>query len=107
MGARLVGRTRTPMGGRLLALALVAPCAAFYLPGVAPRDYMPSEKVDLKVNKLTSTKTQCADTAAADAAVELPALPCVPVSRAASSGAADRRRTPPFPGNPLVCATAL
>ena len=48
----------------LAALALVsaaASCAsAFYLPGVAPRDYLPGEKVDLKVNKLTSTKTQCA-----------------------------------------------
>jgi len=30
----------------------------FYLPGVAPREYMEKEKVELKVNKLTSTKTQ-------------------------------------------------
>merc|ERR1719240_2017403 len=40
-------------------LVLCAVCAsAFYLPGVAPRDYLPGEKVELKVNKLTSTKTQ-------------------------------------------------
>ena len=37
----------------LLPLAL-----GFYLPGVAPRDYLPGERVELKVNKLTSTKTQ-------------------------------------------------
>lgn len=43
---------------------LLAPASAFYLPGVAPRDYLPGEKVDLKVNKLTSTKTQCAKPAA-------------------------------------------
>eukprot|EP00966_Prymnesium_polylepis_P306423 7080727-Prymnesium_polylepis.1 len=42
-----------------LSLALLTGGAAgFYLPGVAPRDYQPGERVDLKVNKLTSTKTQ-------------------------------------------------
>ena len=42
-----------------LSLALAANAAsAFYLPGVAPREYASGEKVDLKVNKLTSTKTQ-------------------------------------------------
>jgi len=40
------------------ALLLVAALPGFYLPGVAPRDYLPGEKVELKVNKLTSTKTQ-------------------------------------------------
>ena len=40
-----------------LLLAIEA-CSAFYLPGVAPRDYLPGEKVELKVNKLSSTKTQ-------------------------------------------------
>ena len=45
-----------PMLGLLLLLAPTA--SAFYLPGVAPRDYLPGEKVELKVNKLTSTKTQ-------------------------------------------------
>ena len=42
----------------IAALAAPSPCAAFYLPGVAPRDYLPGEKVELKVNKLSSTKTQ-------------------------------------------------
>ena len=46
------------MRGVLCLLSLRA-AAGFYLPGVAPRDYLPGEKVDLKVNKLTSTKTQC------------------------------------------------
>jgi len=31
---------------------------AFYLPGVAPREYMEGESVDLKVNKLESVETQ-------------------------------------------------
>ena len=31
---------------------------AFYLPGVAPREFQQGETVPLKVNKLTSTKTQ-------------------------------------------------
>ena len=44
---------------RLLLLgAALAPAACFYLPGVAPRDYADGEHVDMKVNKLTSTKTQ-------------------------------------------------
>jgi len=38
-------------------LLLVVPTAAFYLPGVAPIDYRDGESIDLKVNKLTSTKT--------------------------------------------------
>lgn len=34
-------------------------CAeGFYLPGVAPREYAESERVEIKVNKLSSTKTQ-------------------------------------------------
>ena len=42
-----------------IALVLLARCAqGFYLPGVAPREYMPDERVDIKVNKLSSTKTQ-------------------------------------------------
>ena len=44
--------------GATLLLGLLPGAAAFYLPGVAPRDYAPGEHVDLKVNKLTSTKTQ-------------------------------------------------
>ena len=31
--------------------------AAFYLPGVAPKDFTAGERVELKVNKLTSTRT--------------------------------------------------
>jgi len=30
----------------------------FYLPGVAPREFAPGEKVELKVNKMTSMRTQ-------------------------------------------------
>ena len=40
-------------------VALLASAAdAFYLPGVSPHEYREGEQVDLKVNKLTSTKTQ-------------------------------------------------
>jgi len=42
----------------LLSLALLASTEAFYLPGVAPRDYHEGEAVQLKVNKLTSVRTQ-------------------------------------------------
>mmetsp|Transcript_47998 Transcript_47998/g.112032 ORF Transcript_47998/g.112032 Transcript_47998/m.112032 type:complete len:613 (-) Transcript_47998:77-1915(-) len=41
--------------------ALAAFCrhtVAIYLPGVAPKDYQPEDEVELKVNKLTSVKTQ-------------------------------------------------
>merc|ERR1719145_411829 len=31
---------------------------AFYLPGVAPKEYEENDTVELKVNKLTSAKTQ-------------------------------------------------
>jgi transmembrane 9 superfamily protein 2/4 len=43
----------------LLQGAILADVSSgFYLPGVAPKDYLPGEKVEIKVNKLTSTKTQ-------------------------------------------------
>ena len=42
----------------LLAAAAIGGAEGFYLPGVAPRDYVDGEKVELKVNKLTSIKTQ-------------------------------------------------
>ena len=42
----------------VLVGALVHSVAGFYLPGVAPIEYHEGAKVDLKVNKLTSTKTQ-------------------------------------------------
>eukprot|EP00403_Amphidinium_massartii_P020157 CAMPEP_0178417190 /NCGR_PEP_ID=MMETSP0689_2-20121128/24447_1 /TAXON_ID=160604 /ORGANISM="Amphidinium massartii, Strain CS-259" /LENGTH=496 /DNA_ID=CAMNT_0020038549 /DNA_START=3 /DNA_END=1490 /DNA_ORIENTATION=+ len=43
-----------------LLLAAAVPCLVrgFYLPGVAPKDYTKGEEVELKVNKLTSVKTQ-------------------------------------------------
>lgn len=42
----------------MLALASSIAASGFYLPGVAPREYQTGERVELKVNKLTSTKTQ-------------------------------------------------
>lgn len=42
----------------LLWVLLVAFCDAFYLPGVAPHEYFDGERVEIKVNKLSSTKTQ-------------------------------------------------
>lgn len=42
----------------LTTLSLLLPVHAFYLPGVAPREYNVGEKVELKVNKLTSIHTQ-------------------------------------------------
>ena len=44
---------------RVLAVLLVCLYAeAFYLPGVAPRDFEDGEPVDIKVNKVDSVKTQ-------------------------------------------------
>eukprot|EP00439_Symbiodinium_sp_Y106_P049381 s1435_g6.t1 len=40
------------------ALAFLGPSHAFYLPGVAPIEYAEGARVELKVNKLTSVKTQ-------------------------------------------------
>ena len=41
------------------ALALLAAAAeAFYLPGVAPREYADGERVEIKVHKLSSQRTQ-------------------------------------------------
>ena len=44
-------------GCAVLALA-VRPSEGFYLPGVAPHQYLPGERVEVKVNKLSSTVTQ-------------------------------------------------
>mmetsp|Transcript_12536 Transcript_12536/g.36513 ORF Transcript_12536/g.36513 Transcript_12536/m.36513 type:complete len:623 (+) Transcript_12536:65-1933(+) len=44
-----------PLG---LVLLISAQVDAFYLPGVAPTEYHEGNRVDLKVNKLTSVKTQ-------------------------------------------------
>lgn len=42
----------------VLTLSLISCSQAFYLPGVAPHDFLQGEKVELKVNKLTSVHTQ-------------------------------------------------
>ena len=42
----------------LLALALCVAAEAFYVPGVAPQDYARDDIVYMKVNKLSSTRTQ-------------------------------------------------
>jgi len=41
-----------------LFVAALDSAAAFYLPGVAPHDFKQGEHVEIKVNKLTSTRTQ-------------------------------------------------
>merc|ERR1719388_673179 len=56
--AMLRGRARTAASAVLLGLAALPQTVAFYLPGVAPIEYQEHAKVDLKVNKLTSVKTQ-------------------------------------------------
>eukprot|EP00928_Gymnodinium_smaydae_P022077 TRINITY_DN1865_c0_g1_i1.p1 TRINITY_DN1865_c0_g1~~TRINITY_DN1865_c0_g1_i1.p1 ORF type:complete len:625 (-),score=136.40 TRINITY_DN1865_c0_g1_i1:511-2385(-) len=43
---------------RLLLTTAVSVGQAFYLPGFAPNDYQENSLVEMKVNKLTSTKTQ-------------------------------------------------
>ena len=43
---------------RVLLLWCLCTVDAFYLPGVSPREYAEGELVEMKVNKLTSTKTQ-------------------------------------------------
>jgi hypothetical protein len=47
-----------PRQASLLWVLLAAICDAFYLPGVAPHEYLDGEHVEIKVNKLSSTKTQ-------------------------------------------------
>eukprot|EP00958_Prasinococcus_capsulatus_P027601 scaffold5681_cov377-Prasinococcus_capsulatus_cf.AAC.19 len=42
----------------VLVVASAAITQAFYLPGVAPQDYAKDDLISLKVNKLTSIKTQ-------------------------------------------------
>lgn len=42
----------------LLVVMMMASTTAFYLPGVAPHDFVEGERVDLKVNKLNSVHTQ-------------------------------------------------
>lgn len=60
----LPSKFATGLVGLLAIFAIVnefirpVPVLAFYLPGVAPIDYMPNEPVELKVNRMTSSKTQ-------------------------------------------------
>ena len=49
---------RTIFTGAARAALLLTACRAFYLPGVAPRTFRYGDKVELKVNKLTSVHTQ-------------------------------------------------
>lgn len=49
---------RRPSSAAWLLLLGCGRAAGFYLPGVAPQEYATGAKVELKVNKLTSTKTQ-------------------------------------------------
>ena len=46
------------MAAAALLLLLAAPAAAFYLPGVAPKSFLDGDPVALKVDKLTSVKSQ-------------------------------------------------
>jgi len=54
-GACVFGMQRLVL---LLLLIAVDHCYSFYLPGVAPIEYAENARVELKVNKLTSAKTQ-------------------------------------------------
>ena len=49
---------RSVFTGAARATLLLTTCRAFYLPGVAPRTFRYGDKVELKVNKLTSVHTQ-------------------------------------------------
>eukprot|EP00965_Chrysotila_dentata_P004155 134446-Pleurochrysis_carterae.AAC.1 len=49
---------RTRRARAALLLASLVQTNGFYLPGVAPREYQKGEHVEIKVNKLSSTKTQ-------------------------------------------------
>eukprot|EP00435_Cladocopium_sp_Y103_P035524 s296_g9.t1 len=46
------------MQAKIALLGVLGTSQAFYLPGVAPVEYSDGARVDLKVNKLTSVKTQ-------------------------------------------------
>ena len=52
----LIRLTPVPCSSRRISSVLSS--KGFYLPGVAPHDFQRGEKVELKVNKLTSTRTQ-------------------------------------------------
>ena len=46
------------MGVRTVVVALLSTASGFYLPGIAPHEYADGERVEIKVNQLSSTKTQ-------------------------------------------------
>ena len=84
-----------------LAAMLIAPRAgAFYLPGVAPQQYENFEAVDMKVNKLTSIKTQLP--------YEYYALPfCQPTSARPLSIAPNPSADPPAVVAVCFCVTCI
>ena len=49
---------RIGLAALVLLACLLSSARAFYLPGVAPQDYKMSEELQMKVNKLSSVKTQ-------------------------------------------------
>ncbi|PKI62325.1 hypothetical protein CRG98_017326, partial [Punica granatum] len=55
MKPRVASRASTAL---LFALLLISSAQSFYLPGVAPRDFSRGDPLPVKVNKLSSTKTQ-------------------------------------------------
>ncbi|KAL0463829.1 UNVERIFIED_CONTAM: Transmembrane 9 superfamily member 7 [Sesamum latifolium] len=55
MGRTLTGRVAAIVFCFLLVISSVN---SFYLPGVAPRDFIRGDELQVKVNKLSSTKTQ-------------------------------------------------
>ncbi|KAL5199371.1 hypothetical protein ABZP36_020574 [Zizania latifolia] len=51
-------RRLLPLLVAAVVLSAATPARAFYLPGVAPRDFQKNDELQVKVNKLSSTKTQ-------------------------------------------------
>ncbi|KAJ0090779.1 hypothetical protein Patl1_12590 [Pistacia atlantica] len=51
-------RRSTTIAAVLLLLSLIHGSVCFYLPGVAPEDFLKGDELKVKVNKLISTKTQ-------------------------------------------------
>ncbi|KAL5225650.1 hypothetical protein ABZP36_012289 [Zizania latifolia] len=51
-------RRLLPLLVAAVLLSAASPARAFYLPGVAPRDFQKDDELQVKVNKLSSTKTQ-------------------------------------------------
>eukprot|EP00894_Picocystis_sp_ML_P004656 jgi/Pico_ML_1/55173/g905.t2 len=51
-------RTTTKMASLLALASLLHVARGFYLPGVAPQDYVQGDELNIKVNKLSSVRTQ-------------------------------------------------